>query len=485
MVFIRLPSAASRKTLTEAPSSDQSTPTHTVALVPAGASFLRWVAPPSDAERKQAAAATSLLDGEDYSDYGPIGTTGKTGRTFTRDVTVKKDGTKAKKAKVEDEIDYYAVLGLSKWGTDSNQKQIKTAYHRAILLYHPDKQVADPNRPADAGKPEEDPVFLAIQKGYGILTDETKRRGYDSTFDFDEEIPSGHEKGDFFKVYGPVFQRNSRFSEKKPVPQLGNADSPMEGAWGVTAFYDFWFKFESWREFSSLDEHNANEAEDREERRWMEKGNKSARAKRKKEDMQRLRTLVEKARSKDPRVKAYTIKLRLENEAAKEAKKKAREEYKAGLLNAEKAKEDAILAEKKAKEDEKKAKLKNVAATKKLFKKLRRKWTKFCESLDVDDDNVEEVVQGERDFFIFFPHFFTRRNKIKLCCCCLFETVGLTVLFVCLSACLFVSLFVCFFFSLSSSWSRGRCRRASASPAGERYSRATPRSSLQRRERCR
>ena len=103
MVFIRLPSAASRKTLTEAPSSDQSTPSHTVALVPAGASFLRWVAPPSDAERKQAAAATSLLDGEDYSDYGPIGTTGKTGRTFTRNVTVKKDGTKAKKAKVEDE----------------------------------------------------------------------------------------------------------------------------------------------------------------------------------------------------------------------------------------------------------------------------------------------------------------------------------------------------------------------------------------------
>ena len=303
MPFIRLPSASSRK-IVDAPSSDESTPVHTVPLVPAGASFLRWVSPPLVSTSSGSASGN---DGDDSDDeFGEIGTTGKTGRKITRDVS-QKHGEKTKKAKVEDEVDHYRVLGLGKWGPDSTQKQIKTAYHRAILKYHPDKQG---NRPASAGKPEEDPVFLAIQKAYSTLSNEERRRGYDSGFDFDEFVPTGHETGDFYQLYGPIFKRNARFSEKKPVPQLGDKDTPAEGAWGFEAFYAFWFKFESWREFSSLDEHNATEAEDREERRWMEKQNKNARAKRKKADIQRVRTLVERARAKDPRVKAWALKLK-------------------------------------------------------------------------------------------------------------------------------------------------------------------------------
>ena len=77
----------------------------------------------------------------------------------------------------------------------------------------------------------------------------------------------------------------------------------------------------------------------------------------------------------------------------KEIKKAAREAYKQGLANDKKAKEDAILAEKAAKEAEKKERQKQVAGTKKLFKKLRRKWNKYCEELDVDDENVPELVE--------------------------------------------------------------------------------------------
>ena len=77
-----------------------------------------------------------------------------------------------------------------------------------------------------------------------------------------------------------------------------------------------------------MDEHNANEAEDREERRWMEKKNKGARAKRKKEDIQRLRTLVERARANDPRIKAYVKKQKAANEAKKAAKKDKGKYYK-------------------------------------------------------------------------------------------------------------------------------------------------------------
>ena len=48
---------------------------------------------------------------------------------------------------------------------------VKRAYHKALLLYHPDKGSA---------KYDTDAVFLAVQKAYDILSDKTKRRAYDS-----------------------------------------------------------------------------------------------------------------------------------------------------------------------------------------------------------------------------------------------------------------------------------------------------------------
>lgn len=43
-----------------------------------------------------------------------------------------------------------------------------------------------------------------VQKAYETLSDERKRRAYDSEMDFDESIPTGRERGDFFKVRCPV-----------------------------------------------------------------------------------------------------------------------------------------------------------------------------------------------------------------------------------------------------------------------------------------
>lgn len=40
----------------------------------------------------------------------------------------------------------------------------------------------------------------AVQKAYETLSDDRKRRAYDSEMDFDEAIPTGRERGDFFKV---------------------------------------------------------------------------------------------------------------------------------------------------------------------------------------------------------------------------------------------------------------------------------------------
>ena len=138
-----------------------------------------------------------------------------------------------------DTTNYYELLGLEKSGIGVDSDLVKRAYHKALLLYHPDKGSA---------KYDSDTVFLAVQKAYDILSDKTKRRAYDSTNEFDDTIPSGdHEDGfDFYATYGPVFRANARFAEKLPVPDLGDADSSERS---VEAFYAYWVRFESWRDF--------------------------------------------------------------------------------------------------------------------------------------------------------------------------------------------------------------------------------------------
>ena len=60
--------------------------------------------------------------------------------------------------------DYYDVLGVSK-GADS--KEIKKAYRKLAIQYHPDK---NPNNAEAAGE-----VFKKITFAYGILSDKKKR----------------------------------------------------------------------------------------------------------------------------------------------------------------------------------------------------------------------------------------------------------------------------------------------------------------------
>ena len=152
---------------------------------------------------------------------------------------------------------------------------------------------------------EEDEVFLAIQDAYTMLSDPSKRRAYDSTNEFDDTIPKGNEaekqgdKFDFFATYGPVFRSNSRWSNKPRVPDLGDDGTPLEH---VHKFYEFWTRFDSWRDYS-LDEpeHDVEQAECREEKRWMKENDKIAK-KKKMDEYARIALLIDRARANDPRL---------------------------------------------------------------------------------------------------------------------------------------------------------------------------------------
>lgn len=101
-----------------------------------------------------------------------------------------------------------------------------------------------------------------------------KRREFDSTDEFDDYLPSTCSAGDFFKVFGSAFKRQGKWSERKPVPDLGDEKT----AWAkVQKFYDFWYRFKSWRVFPHPDEEDEEAAGSREERRWIQKHNQRLR----------------------------------------------------------------------------------------------------------------------------------------------------------------------------------------------------------------
>lgn len=69
-----------------------------------------------------------------------------------------------------EEIDLYAILGISKSATKS---EIKKAYHKAALQHHPDKAPEDQREAADI-------KFKDVSRAYEILHDEEKRHLYDT-----------------------------------------------------------------------------------------------------------------------------------------------------------------------------------------------------------------------------------------------------------------------------------------------------------------
>ncbi|EEH43918.1 uncharacterized protein PADG_00207 [Paracoccidioides brasiliensis Pb18] len=259
--------------------------------------------------------------------------------------------------------DHYAVLGLSKYRYRATDEQIKRAHRKKVLRHHPDKKAAS----GDAD--ENDSFFKCIQKATEILLDPVRRRQFDSVDELANVAPPGKKKGNFFKLWSPVFEAEARFSKIQPVPKLGDENSTKEE---VEEFYNFWYNFDSWRSFEYEDEDVPDDNENRDHKRHIERKNANARRKKKTEDTARLRRLVDDALAADERIKKFRKaerankdKRRIEKEA--EAKRLAEEKEKA-RLEEERLKKEADEAAKVEKLEGKKAK----EAAKNAAKKNKR-----------------------------------------------------------------------------------------------------------------
>lgn len=87
--------------------------------------------------------------------------------------------------------DYYQILGV---GKDSSAEDIKKAYRKLAMQYHPDKN------PGDKAAEER---FKDINEAYSVLSDPDKRTNYDR---YGTEAPAtGGGFGDFFDLFEQVF----------------------------------------------------------------------------------------------------------------------------------------------------------------------------------------------------------------------------------------------------------------------------------------
>lgn len=234
---------------------------------------------------------------------------------------------------------YYEVLEVPRKATSD---EIRKAYKKKSLQYHPDKNY---------GNQEEAAVkFKEVQNAYSVLINDDERAWYDS---HREQILYGDESGDdpnemdlfsfftsscysgfsddddhsFYSVYGDLFGRLREIEvdcdeRASSLPTFGASTTPWAE---VHTFYSQWKNFSSFRNFAWKDEYKVNEMEDRYSRRAADRINTKARNNAKKEYMKTIQELAQFVYRRDPRVEAE-LKRQAEEEERKQALKEQQEQ---------------------------------------------------------------------------------------------------------------------------------------------------------------
>ena len=233
--------------------------------------------------------------------------------------------------------------------------------------------------------------------------DTTKRRRYDSTLDFNDEIPKSFdkEKHNFYEFFGPVFERNAYWSKRTPVPTLGDDTTDISK---VLKFYQFWDNFDSWREFTHEEEYDIEQAESRYEKRYMERENRRMKSHLYKKEKTRISTLATLAYDNDPRIQKMLQDKEEERLKAKEAKRMAKEQKR--LEEQERRQKYKEEAERKQKEEEDKIK-----KAKEL--KLKQKQENMQLQNDIKVNFLEKLKKGKFDEF-YIEGIFEKLKKENL-----------------------------------------------------------------------
>lgn len=236
----------------------------------------------------------------------------------------------------------YEILGID---PTSGLDEIRSAYRRLALKWHPDK-IQQSGASPEACQ-EATIHFQEIGRAYEVLADPAERAWYDShrsqilssaaspsgapaDFDinlwpyFSSSVFSGYGDTDqgFYAVYGDVFKRlhqqENAFARAYGVrsvvdaPELGNVGTPYSQ---VSKFYNHWLGFGTVKDFSWCDEYKTTLAPNRKVRRLIEEENKKVRSKARKEFNDVVRRLAAFVKKRDKRVLERQLEVqRLEKE---------------------------------------------------------------------------------------------------------------------------------------------------------------------------
>lgn len=216
---------------------------------------------------------------------------------------------------------HYEVLSVAR---DASDSEIKTAYRKLALQWHPDKNLDQ----VEEAKEQ----FQQIQQAYEVLSDPQERAWYDNhreqilrgknsnyednSLDLFQYFSAscfkgyGDDPGGFYRVYGEVFEKiraeDAEFMEDEEdieaIPTFGDSQSSYEDV--VGPFYAYWQSYCTKKSYAWLCPYDITEIKDRRVLREIEKDMKKVVQKARKERNEEVRNLVAFVRKRDKRVQA-------------------------------------------------------------------------------------------------------------------------------------------------------------------------------------
>ena len=103
----------------------------------------------------------------------------------------------------DQEVDLYAVLLLKQ---DASSDDVKKAYRRLALKYHPDKHATA----SDDVKKDASLKFQQVGFAYAVLSDEKKRKRYDKTGSTADSLDFGEGEDGWEAYFEDLFDRVTR-----------------------------------------------------------------------------------------------------------------------------------------------------------------------------------------------------------------------------------------------------------------------------------